>query len=207
MSSSKRRRGNKILKQTNQIEMRKIFLAIAAIIIMGGAYAQSDSAAKKMDQESTYPDHSGSIVTTPDTGYSKLGTNSSLKQNPNQNHSTNPSMKNNADSVMNQKSTNTYPDGYLFQNGKMVLVKNNKMTPLEKDVTLSNGTVIMKNGSYQKKGGTKTLFRDGEYMDMNGKMVVVNKSGSANQNQDMKTDEKKNMYLVPDTTKCKTCPK
>ncbi len=45
---------------------------------------------------------------------------------------------------------------------------------MEKDVTLSNGTVIMSNGYYMKKGGTKTMMKEGQHMDIFGYTISMN---------------------------------
>jgi len=83
------------------------------------------------------------------------------------------------------KSDNYHADGYMMKDGKMVIVKDGTLIQMEKDVTLSNGTVIMKNGTYQKKNGTKTTLKEGEHIDMMGNTT------------------KKDMYLIPDSTRKK----
>ncbi|MCC5929960.1 MAG: hypothetical protein JJU28_11995 [Cyclobacteriaceae bacterium] len=64
-----------------------------------------------------------------------------------------------------------HPDGFVFQNGKMLKIKDGNISQLEEDATLTNGTVIMSNGIYAIKEGTKMRFKEGEHMDMSGKMV------------------------------------
>lgn len=74
-----------------------------------------------------------------------------------------------------------HPDGYMFQKGKMMQIKNGKMTLLDKDVTLSNATVITRNGHYTKKGGINTPFKEGEHMDMMGNMIPMDNLKDYNQ--------------------------
>lgn len=135
--------------------MKKVLLAITAILITAGAYAQSDSTNKKM--------------TPPDFNNNNDGMN--------QNYI----MQNDRDSTMNNKNMNNiHADGYMMQNGKMMTVKDGKMTMMEKDITLANGTMVMSNGSYMKKGGTKMMFKEGEHMDMMGKMVPMKATNPKN---------------------------
>jgi hypothetical protein len=60
---------------------------------------------------------------------------------------------------------------YRMNNGKMVVYKDGKMTTMEKDINLSNGTVIMKNGYFMKRNGTKIKLKEGEHLDMMGQLI------------------------------------
>lgn len=137
--------------------MKKILLAIAAIIITAGAYAQTDSTDRKWSQSD----------------------NKQYSDAENKNH----------------------PDGFMYKDGKMLMVKSEKTTRVENDVTLTNGTVIMSNGNYIKKGGTKMMLKEGEYVDMSGN--VVQRSDSKNINAKERQDEHKDMYLIRDKNKNK----
>jgi hypothetical protein len=100
------------------------------------------------------------------------------------------------DTTVYQTSTQKYPDGYLIKNSKMMCVKNQKMTLLKNDTTLANGTIVMSNGNYIKKGGAKTMLKEGEHMDLTGKIVLV-----STLNDQAKRNKK--MHLVTDTVKNK----
>ena len=50
------------------------------------------------------------------------------------------------------------PDGFMLQNGNLVMHKDGKTTRVENDTTLSNGTVIMRDGHYMNKGESKAMF-------------------------------------------------
>ena len=63
----------------------------------------------------------------------------------------------------------------MMQNGKMMVVKNGNMMPMEKDMTLRNGTKFMVDGTCMTKDGKKTMMKEGEMMDMDGKMMMVSK--------------------------------
>jgi|SRR6185436_2727153 len=78
-------------------------------------------------------------------------------------------------------------DGYSMQNGKMMMSKNGKMTEMEKEMTFSDGSVLKNDGTIIRKDGTKLMIKDGEYVDLTGKVV--------------RSDRNKDMYLVPDSTK------
>ncbi len=61
-----------------------------------------------------------------------------------------------------------HANGYMLKDGRVMMVKDGNLTPIQKDITLSNGTVIMADGNYMEKGKTKTKFKDGQHVDMNG---------------------------------------
>lgn len=78
---------------------------------------------------------------------------------------------NKSDNSMNHRTTDkSHPDGVMMQDGKMMMVKNGKMTMLDKDVTMDNGTKVMSNGTCVKKDGSKMMMKEGEHIDMSGKM-------------------------------------
>jgi len=66
-------------------------------------------------------------------------------------------------------------DHVMMQNGKMMVVKDGNMMPMEKDMTLRNGTKCMVDGTCMTKDGKKTMMKEGEMMDMDGKMMTVSK--------------------------------
>ena len=78
------------------------------------------------------------------------------------------------DSVQN-KMQHPKTDHVVMQNGKMMAMKEGKLMPMEKDMTLKNGTKCMTDGTYITKDGKKSKMKEGEMMDMNGKMMMVMK--------------------------------
>ncbi len=70
------------------------------------------------------------------------------------------------------------PDGIMLQGTTMVRVKNGIITPLEKDVVLSNGTRIRKDGNIFRKNKPKMLLNVDEFIDNSGKIHPINKSNS-----------------------------
>lgn len=101
---------------------------------------------------------------------------------------------NNSMHGQNMRNQN-YSDGYLFQNGRMVKIENGKTTPVDKDVTLKNGTIITNKGDYTKRGGTKIRFNEGDHMDNTGKIVAGKSARNINDDK-----SNKNMYLLKDST-------
>ncbi len=59
-------------------------------------------------------------------------------------------------------------DGCMMMNGKMMMIKNGKMSNMTKRMTMSNGTKMMADGTCVKKDGTKMKMKEGEHMDMAG---------------------------------------
>ena len=61
-------------------------------------------------------------------------------------------------------------DCCMMKNGKMMHIKDGKLMPMEKEMTMKNGTKCMANGDCVMKDGKKMKMKEGECMDMNGKM-------------------------------------
>jgi len=64
-------------------------------------------------------------------------------------------------------------DHVMMQNGKMMIMRDGKMMPMDKDMTMKNGTRCMTDGTCTTKAGKKTMMKEGEMMDMNGNMMMV----------------------------------
>jgi len=58
----------------------------------------------------------------------------------------------------------------MMKDGKMVEMRDGKTMPLEKDMTLKNGTVVMTNGTMKTKEGKIMPMKEGECMNMQGKV-------------------------------------
>ena len=61
-------------------------------------------------------------------------------------------------------------DGVVMMGGKMMMVKDGKVSSLRKQMTLGNGTTVMTDGICTKKDGTKMIMNEGDQMDMAGNM-------------------------------------
>ncbi len=61
-------------------------------------------------------------------------------------------------------------DGCMMMGGKMMMIKDGKMSDMKKPMTMSNGTKMMVDGVCVKKDGTKMKMKEGDHMDMKGNM-------------------------------------
>ncbi len=61
-------------------------------------------------------------------------------------------------------------DGCMMMNGKMMMIKNGKMSSMSKPMTMSNGTKMLVDGTCIKKDGAKMKMKEGDHMDMSGKI-------------------------------------
>ncbi len=66
-------------------------------------------------------------------------------------------------------------NGIVMKKGKAVMIKNGSSSMIERDMTLSDGTMIKMNGSISRKDGTAVIIKEGEYMDMDGKIKSQDK--------------------------------
>ena len=87
----------------------------------------------------------------------------------------------------NHTMNNSSSDGYRLQNGKVMMSKNGQMTAMDKEMTFSDGSRLRSDGTIMRKDGSRLIIKDGEYVDLTGKLV--------------KSDKNKDMYLVPDSSK------
>ncbi len=61
-------------------------------------------------------------------------------------------------------------DCCMMMDGKMMVMKNGKTMPMEKDMTMKNGTKCMTTGECIMKDGKKMTMKEGDCMQMSGKM-------------------------------------
>jgi hypothetical protein len=61
-------------------------------------------------------------------------------------------------------------DHIMMMDGKMQVKKNGKTTLMVKDMTLSNGTKVMKDGTMKTKTGETMVMKEGDVVYMDGKM-------------------------------------
>ncbi|HSL29491.1 MAG TPA: DUF6799 domain-containing protein [Anaerolineales bacterium] len=55
-------------------------------------------------------------------------------------------------------------DEITMKDGKMMVVRNGESVPLEEDVTMADGTRVMRNGQVLMANGTARMMREGETM-------------------------------------------
>jgi|GEM_PF-1069660 len=200
--------------------MRNSILVFASIAICISTYAQTDSTSRKTTLQDMN-NHQNQNMQNDSVNKANQGDSTNRKisstemNNTNGTSNTNQEMKDMQHEKMQNKPVNflsqnkavnnyqqpkvqnsavqkSHPDGVMMLNGKMMMVKNGKSSILDHNMTMSNGTKIMMDGSYKKKGGTKMMLKEGQHIDMSGRIIP------------MKTNKAKMMYLVPDSTKKKT---
>jgi len=125
--------------------------------------------------------------------YSQAKTSTDVNINKSNNETTQGS------GVSNQQAYNSNSDGVVMKNGTMMTIMNGKMSKMERDMTMKNGTKVMTDGTIVKKDGTKMMMKEGQQVDMSGNISTMNDSKNMNNG---KTN--KNMYLVPDSTSRKS---
>lgn len=66
-------------------------------------------------------------------------------------------------------------DVYVFKNSKMWEVKSGKISEMTKEVTLASGTIVKTNGEVVSKDGQTAALKDGQYIDLDGKIGETTK--------------------------------
>ena len=64
-------------------------------------------------------------------------------------------------------------NGCTMKDGKMMMMQGGKMTPMTKDMTMSDGSMCMTDGTCKMKDGTTMKMKDGQCMMMDGKMTTM----------------------------------
>lgn len=121
----------------------------------------------------------------------KMDKQNNSNQNPDLNRNQNPNRGTQQDTIGNRNQgieNQMNEDHIMMQNGKMIMIKNGKTIPLDKDMTLKNGTITMSNGKYKMKDGTILTFNEGDIIDMNGK-VSTYKDRNINRNNKGEYDQ------------------
>lgn len=75
-------------------------------------------------------------------------------------------------SAQTKNDSKKMKDCCMMKDGKMMYHKDGKMMPMNKDMTMKNGTKCMTNGECIMKDGKKMMMKEGECIDMNGKMEM-----------------------------------
>ena len=60
-------------------------------------------------------------------------------------------------------------NGVMMKDGKMMMRKDGKMMMMNEDMTMPNGTKVMRDGKIMMKDGTSRMMKNGEMMDMTDK--------------------------------------
>jgi hypothetical protein len=66
------------------------------------------------------------------------------------------------------KMNNMQQDHILMQNGKVMIMRNGEMTPMEEEMTMPDGTKVMIDGTVMMPDGTTRMMAEGETMMIQG---------------------------------------
>lgn len=61
-------------------------------------------------------------------------------------------------------------DCVMMKDGKVMVMKHGQHSELTEDLTLDNGTMVMKDGTVKTSDGKTMMLKDGEWIGMDGKM-------------------------------------
>jgi hypothetical protein len=64
-------------------------------------------------------------------------------------------------------------DCVMMENGRMMVLKGGKQMAMANDMTLANGTIVMKDGHVTTKSGKTMMLKNGQCVYMNGKMKMM----------------------------------
>ena len=68
-------------------------------------------------------------------------------------------------------------DGVMMKDGKMMMMMGGKATgPMDKEMTMSDGTKVKPDGSIVMKDGKMMMMKNGQMMMMDGKMMDSGKA-------------------------------
>jgi hypothetical protein len=148
--------------------MKLFLIVLTSIAFTANIYGQSDSTKNNVRPPDINNTNDGMNQNRKNDGNMKNQDGNPV-QNPNMN---NEELRKNADSIPQSKNSNTSKvEGYIMQDGKMMYIKNGINLPIENQITLSNGTIIMSDGSYISKGKGKMTLRNGQRLDTSGNLI------------------------------------
>jgi hypothetical protein len=68
-------------------------------------------------------------------------------------------------------------NGVMMKDGKMMMMMDGKASgPMDHDITMSDGTKVMKDGMVKMKDGKEMPMKEGQIMMMDGKMMEGGKA-------------------------------
>jgi RNase P/RNase MRP subunit p29 len=62
-------------------------------------------------------------------------------------------------------------DHIMMKDGKVMMIKEGKSMPMDKEIALSDGTKVTVDGAVTMKDGKKMMMKEGEMMSMDGEMI------------------------------------
>lgn len=71
---------------------------------------------------------------------------------------------------MHKMGDHKMKDCVMMKDGKVMVMKDGQKSELTDDMTLSNGTTVMKDGTVKTSDGQTMMLKDGDWVGMDGKM-------------------------------------
>jgi hypothetical protein len=210
--------------------MKKLLLTVVSVLLSVGIYAQSNTTMRKSDKKGGQKKYSNGILLKDGKMMLLTKGKSTLMKNgitmANGTHvmlDGNYVLKNGTTFMMTEGeyinlAGNLIPikimyldgdkmkDGVIMQEGKIMTWKNNNKVLLEKEVTLENGTHVMLDGQYLLKNGTNMIMKEGDYLNLAGKMVpreMIYYDGKIMNDGVMMQDGKMNLWTENNQTELK----
>lgn len=157
--------------------MKKVILTCTLITMYLGAAAQNDSTngtntdRNKTDQ--TEPNQSGT-----QNQDQNQDLNQDLNKNQNQNQDQTQGQNKNQGKTLNGQNEQTDMNQCVvsMDNGKIMVLKNGEKSMMTKDSTLQNGSMLMANGFLKMKDGSTLQLKQGDCMDVSGKLIPTTTS-------------------------------
>jgi hypothetical protein len=142
--------------------MKKLILVFAAVAISAGVFAQAGSTNKTASPQNVDKTQSQNLQNQQDLNRIHNQNSQDLNRTQNQ-------------YGQNNSFDHSNTDGVYMENGKMMKVKNGQKSAFQDiDLTMSNGTKIMSDGTYINKDGSKMTMTEGQHIDMEGNMIPMN---------------------------------
>ena len=67
-------------------------------------------------------------------------------------------------------------DRVIMRDGRMLIVRNGKLRPMDLDMTMEDGTQVTTKGSVMRPNGTVHQMQDGEVINMKGEINNIDDS-------------------------------
>ena len=76
------------------------------------------------------------------------------------------------------KSGSMSKECVMMQDGKMMTMKNGQSMPMDHDMTMKNGSIVMTDGTVKTKDGKTMTLKDGDYVWMSGAVTHKKMKGN-----------------------------
>jgi uncharacterized protein YdeI (BOF family) len=70
--------------------------------------------------------------------------------------------------AQSRMSTSQMKDGFVMTKGKMMMIQGGRISAMDQDKTLGDGTKVTTNGTVTMSGGKTTVLNNGDFIDMTG---------------------------------------